>query len=109
MKSNHETQTTDGHKITATDTEMVYESWSTRFAFAVLSRCLYVWRFEPIPLPHLRSDAAGRDGFLDDLVGQVVRQRVVVRELHVIRAAGLGDASSASTGSRAFRTAAPWL
>src|SRR5688500_15872847 len=34
----------------------------------------------------------GRYGFVHDLSDEVVRQRVVVQELHMIRSASLGDA-----------------
>ena len=35
------------------------------------------------------TNTAGRDGLLNDLVGKVVRQRIVMRELHMVGTAGL--------------------
>jgi hypothetical protein len=36
------------------------------------------------------ADAAGGDGFVDDILGQVMGQGIVMRKLHMVRAACLG-------------------
>jgi hypothetical protein len=56
----------------------------------ILSSSRTYWVRAPLFILVVRSDPAGGDCFIDYLLGQVMRQRIVMGKLHMVRAAGLG-------------------